>query len=491
MSDLNHEFGRGDTPGVEVVMSKFLSLAVMCSLAFPAMALAQESAAPEAPKQAADDLDAEYGAVEPAESAEEEPAEAEPVAEEPAAAETPTEPAELEMAEPPKTKADDIGEEYAAEQPEEGARPFLDGLSWQLMASAFYMFNGYRVAGPYNDLEPDPDARPFYPYTAYMGFGLNFAGGDVMYTGEKFAVRLDLRFGTGADQLTPLAPIKQAYVAYLPHEKISLDMGFFDTIYGAEVVDEWQNANYSRGALYFLRQPFNHMGLRAGFEMTDIAGFTLMVTNGTPFGGTPIDDNEVPSIGWQFGFSPDGQNSVRRRGLREGYREVGVFFGGNHGPTGNNGNKDWFSFFDLVLSINLDWFTLLFNGDYTVDPHDVDAAGNKATNFQYGHSLALIFDASDHWSIGMRGEHLSGNDQYKGTGAPISSLSFGTLWTGTLTIRYKPVEYLVLSLEGRVEGAKQNIYYSRSSVADANGVIQPDRDIYGAIILGATAHIGN
>jgi hypothetical protein len=491
MSDLNNEFGRGDTPGVEVVMSKFLTLAVMCSLAFPAMALAQESAAPEAPKQAADDLDAEYGAVEPAESAEEEPAEAEPVAEEPAAAETPTEPAELEMAEPPKTKADDIGEEYAAEQPEEGARPFLDGLSWQLMASAFYMFNGYRVAGPYNDLEPDPDARPFYPYTAYMGFGLNFAGGDVMYTGEKFAVRLDLRFGTGADQLTPLAPIKQAYVAYLPHEKISLDMGFFDTIYGAEVVDEWENANYSRGALYFLRQPFNHMGLRAGFEMTDIAGFTLMVTNGTPFGGTPIDDNEVPSIGWQFGFSPDGQNSVRRRGLREGYREVGVFFGGNHGPTGNNGNKDWFSFFDLVLSINLDWFTLLFNGDYTVDPHDVDAAGNKATNFQYGHSLALIFDASDHWSIGMRGEHLSGNDQYKGTGAPISSLSFGTLWTGTLTIRYKPVEYLVLSLEGRVEGAKQNIYYSRSSVADANGVIQPDRDIYGAIILGATAHIGN
>jgi hypothetical protein len=469
MSDLDNEFGRGDTPGVEVVMSKLLSLAVMCSLAFPALAFAQESAGPEAPKQAADDMDAETSETPP----------------------PPAEPAEEAMAEPPKTAADDIGQGPSGEEVAGGERPFLDGLSWQVMASAFYMFNGYRVSGTYNDLEPDPDARSSYPYTNYMGFGLNFAGGDVMYTGEKFAVRLDLRFGTGADQLTPLAPIKQAYVAYLPHEKISLDMGFFDTIYGAEVVDEWENANYSRGALYFLRQPFNHMGLRAGFEMTDIAGFTLMVTNGTPFGGTPIDDNEVPSIGWQFGFSPDGQNSVRRRGLREGHREVGVFFGGNHGPTGNNGNKDWFSFFDLVLSINLDWFTLLFNGDYTVDPHDVDAAGNKAMNFQYGHSLALIFDASDHWSIGMRGEHLSGNDQYKGAGGPISSLSFGTLWTGTLTIRYKPVEYLVLSLEGRVEGAKQNIYYSRSSVADANGVIQPDRDIYGAIILGATAHIGN
>ena len=35
-------------------MRKFLSLAVMCSLAFPAMALAQ----PEAPEEAADDMEA-------------------------------------------------------------------------------------------------------------------------------------------------------------------------------------------------------------------------------------------------------------------------------------------------------------------------------------------------------------------------------------------------------------------------------------------------
>ncbi len=65
MSDFDNEFVRGDTPRVEVLMSKFLSLAVMCSLAFPAMALAQETAAPEAPKQAADDMDKEYDREEP------------------------------------------------------------------------------------------------------------------------------------------------------------------------------------------------------------------------------------------------------------------------------------------------------------------------------------------------------------------------------------------------------------------------------------------
>jgi hypothetical protein len=454
-------------------MSKFLSLAVMCSLAFPAMALAQESAAPEAPeapKQAADDMEAEASDTPP----------------------PPSKPAEEAMAEPPKTAADDIGEGPSGEEVAGGERPFVDGLSWQLMASAFYMFNGYRVSGDYNDLEPDPEARSSYPYTNYMGFGLNFAGGDVMYTGEKFAVRLDLRWGTGAPLLTPLAPIKQAYVAYLPTEKISIDMGFFDTIYGAEVADEWQNANYSRGALYFLRQPFNHLGVRMGAELTEIAGFTFMLTNGSVFGGTPVDDNQVPAVGWQFGFSPDGHKSVRRRGLQQGYREVGVFFGGNHGPNGNNENRDWNSFFDLVVSLNFDWFTLLLNGDYFIDPNDLDFAGNKQTNFQYGHSLALIFDINDHWGIGLRGEHLSGNAEYRDFGGPINpDLSYGYLATGTLTVRYKPVEYLVLSLEGRVEGAGENIYFSRSSVEDVNGIVQPNRDTYYGIILGATAHIGN
>ncbi len=55
---------------------------------------------------------------------------------------------------------------------------FLDGLDWQVMASGFYLFNSNLVAGPYNNLD--------YPYTGYMGFGLNFAGGDLSYTGENF-----------------------------------------------------------------------------------------------------------------------------------------------------------------------------------------------------------------------------------------------------------------------------------------------------------------
>ncbi len=443
-------------------MRKFLSLTVMCSLAFPAMALAEE---PEAPKQAADDMKAEYGegpAPEPATSA------------------------EHEMPEPPKMAADDMGEEYAGEEPAEGEHPFLDGLSWQVMASAFYMFNGRRVAGVYNDIIPDPADRFSYPYTNAMGFGLNFVGGMINYTGDKFGVTVDLRWGSGADDLTPLVPVKQGYVSYIPTDKLTLDFGFFDTVFGAEVADEWENANYTRGALYFLRQPFNHMGVRMGAELADAVGFTLMLTNGGVLGGTPVDDNEVPAVGWQFGFAPGDV--------------VGLYIGGNHAPSGSNGNKDWESFFDFVLSVNVEWFTLLLNGDYQVNPHGIDptTGGAGELAFQYGHSLALIFDVTDQWSVGLRGEHLSGNEFWRDFGNNsdnvmdgLADSTFGYLWTTTATIRYKPVEYLVLSLEGRLEGAGEDVYFSRDSPTDVDGIVQPDKDIYYGLILGVSGHIGN
>ena len=423
-------------------MTRFLSLAVMCSLAFPAIALAQ----PEAPK-AADEMEAEYEEMTPSE---------------------PVVSAEEEMPEPPKMAADDMKKESEAEESEEGKRPFVDGLSWQIMASSFYRMGGYIgegvLAGPYNALV-DADGGVGYPYTQYNGFGLNFVGGLAQYTGEKFGVTVDLRWGTAASLLTPLVPVKQGYVSYMPHEKIAIDFGFYDTIFGAEVADEWNNANYTRGALYFLRQPFNHLGIRSAFELADAVGFTLMLTNGGVLGGGVIDNNETPTIGWQFGFTPGDA--------------VGLFIGGNHGASGDNNNKDWENFFDIVLNVNVDWFTLIFNGDYQISPGSL---------FVYGNSLAFIFDASEHWSIGLRGEHLSGNDTWRNGGGD----QYGYLATGTITLRYKPVEYLIISLEGRGEWTSRDVYFSRTSPVDtATDLLIPNKSQNYAAILGFSAHIGN
>jgi hypothetical protein len=465
MSDLDSQekFVRGNTLGVEVVMRKFLSLAVMCSLAFPAMAFAQ----PEAPKEAADDMerlpDQEVETKTTVESV--------TVEEEESTLVVPGEDGE-------DTVVKVVEEKTTVVEQVEESKPFLDGLSWMVMASAFYRIDGYIGDGvlqneSYNSLG--------YPYTQYNGFGLNFVGGMAQYTGDKFGVTIDLRWGTGASLLTPLVPVKQGYVSWMPSDKVAIDFGFFDTIFGGEVADEWNNANYTRGALYFLRQPFNHMGIRSAFELSDKAGFTLMLTNGGVLGGSPVDGNETPTVGWQFALGGDN---------------VGFFFGGQHG-AGTSSNKKWENFFDWVLSANAGIFTLIANGDYQLTPAgavliDDPTSGIGGMSLAYGHSLQMIFDATDKFSIGLRGEHLSGNEDFRNF---VSGGDTG-LATATLTLRYKPVEYLVLSLEGRGEWNTREIYFARNGPTSVDPetmeeILEPSKKANYSAILGFTAFIGN
>ncbi len=447
-------------------MRKFLSLAVICSLAFPAMAFGQDTAEfdmPESPKTRADDMKKEFPDKAPVEG---EGYKTIGTEEADTTLVVPGEDGEDTIVQVHEENTIVVDEDAVAEKHKE-LHPFLDRVDWMVMASAFYRIGGYLndgvVAGTYNSLG--------YPYTNYNGFGLNFAGGDFQYTGEKFAIRLDLRFGEGSFLLSPIAPIKQGYVSWMPSDKLQFDFGFFDTVFGGEVVDEWNNANYTRGALYFLRQPFNHMGIRTSIEMSEKAGFTILVTNGGVLGGTPIDNNETPTLGWQFAFGGDA---------------VGFFFGGQHGAGGDNDNKNWENFFDWVLTANAGIFSLIANGDYQTIPSG--GAGDGSLAFAYGHSLQLIFDATDKFSIGLRGEHLSGNEQYRDFFAGGDT----GLATATLTFRYKPVEYLVLSLEGRGEWNTRDIYFSRTAMEDtATGELIPNKSHNYAAILGFTAFIGN
>ena len=361
-------------------MRKFLSLAVMCSLAFPAMAFGQEIRAEEEMKE-----------LEKAEEAQE------------TAEEAPTEPEKLVT---PVQKPE--GVPVAPKRQAElgfgrGDGSFINGLTYLAMASAYYRIGGYIGegvrAGSYNNLlddgvvldpvtgDPVPElagAPLGYPYSNYNGFGLNFVGGSIAYYGQRFGVTVDLRFGEGANLLTPLVPVKQGFATWIAKKgELVIDLGFFDTIFGAEVADEWENANYSRGALYFLRQPFNHMGARMSAKLADRVAFTFMTTNGGVLGGQPIDDNETPTLSWQFGFDNAEEN-------------IGLFFGALHGASGIDGNKAWEHLFDIVFNANAGLFTLIYNGDFQVNPYTTNTnTGSRDLSFLYGNSLAMIFDVSD------------------------------------------------------------------------------------------------
>ena len=328
---------------------------------------------------------------------------------------------------------------------------FIGGVSAQAFASGYYMFNAHLNPGSYNLIG--------YPYTQNQGFGLNFAGLDTAYEGESFGATINLRFGPGAPLLTPIAPLKQAYATWKPSGSVSLDLGFFDTIFGAEVADEWANVNFSRGALYFNRQPFNHMGLRASIAAGENTGLAFFIANGatgaSSLGGLPVDDNEVPSVGAQVSFS-------------SGAMFLAIGYMG--GPNGTNGNERFGHFIDIVNTYTFGETSIVLNLDVTVDP---EPAADTDLALLYGGSLALSFGLTETTSFGVRGEFLGSNDE----GGPEDYFV-----TVTGTLRYKPIDQLIISIEPRAEFSDQPFFIV--------GPGEENEKWYFGAIVGVTAVIG-
>jgi hypothetical protein len=362
---------------------------------------------------------------------------------------------------PPTTACADA---EANEAPSEEADRLPDQLSWQLLVTSYYMFNAHRVAGPYNGFE--------YPYADTEGFGLTFAGGDVAYRTDKWGIALNLRWGQNVDRLTEFAPLSRGFATWIPCEKLTLDFGYFGAFIGIETADEWENATFTRGITYFRLQPFRHLGLRALIQPHDKVDITLIVARGSIFGTSFSSDVSAsvvaPTVGAQVRYAASTSTDLR--------------LGAVVGPNGSNGNRNWQAVIDFIARWSSRGWTLFVNADY-----DFSSRGpltGLAVSKQWGVSLGGRVDITDRWSVGGRGEYF---------GAPAGAQP-GTLFTITGTVRYLPVQYLIISLEPRAEFARNQVYYGRPLVTDTatgNTVPSLNQDWFFGFWVGMTARIGN
>ena len=346
----------------------------------------------------------------------------------------------------------------------EGGGRAPDALSWQLLVTSYYMFNAHRVAGPYNAFE--------YPYADSQGFGLTFAGGDVAYRTDKWGLTLNLRWGQNVDRLTELAPLSRGFATWIPCEKLTLDLGYFGAFAGIETADEWENATFTRGIIYFRMQPFRHLGLRALIEPHDKVDITVIVARGSIFGTRFPSDVErritAPSVGAQVRYTPSTTTDL--------------WLGAVASPNGSDGNRDWEAIIDFIAQWSSKGWTLFFNGDYQFSP--TGPLTGLAVSKQWGVSLGGSVDITDHWSVGGRGEYFGA----------LAGAQPGTVFTVTGTVRYKPVEYLIISLEPRAEFARNDVYYGRPFVTDpmtGDAIPSLNQDWFFGFWIGMTARIGN
>lgn len=330
----------------------------------------------------------------------------------------------------------------------------------------------------YGAIRSDSNTRPNfrgapaggYFHEAYVqadGFALAFAGLDVAYSTDKVGATISLRFGPGVNRFYaadqgPLGidNITQAFVTYKPTERLTLDLGQFGTIYGAEVLESWKNQNYSRGALYYAMQPFWHTGLRANLKVNDALSFNGLVINGV---NNAFENNKSPSLGLQALITGGDVFT-----LAAGYL-------GALNPR-EGGNGPFHNFFDVVATVTAGDFKLVANADLNLYKN---AGGADSENW-WGISLAPGYAFTDYLGASVRYEYLSDSANLWGmttTKTPIDledanngaiPADTSSLSTITATLDIRPVSNIILRPEFRYEIAGDYYFFDKENVLSKN-----------------------
>lgn len=148
-------------------------------------------------------------------------------------------------------------------------------------------------------------SAPSSAFADLKGFGLGMANLIASYSGEKVGFTADLVFGPrgrAAVFTSSQGIINQMYAFYKLSDKVTLNMGQFNTFVGYEVISPAVNFHYSTSYM-FSYGPFSHTGLRADFDLGGGMVAKLAVMNPTDL----VEFNPVNTytLGAQVGHSND------------------------------------------------------------------------------------------------------------------------------------------------------------------------------------------
>lgn len=293
--------------------------------------------------------------------------------------------------------------------------------------------------------EENPQLRNFD--VNHNSFSLNYveiAFAKPVSESSRGGFRVDFGAGDTANLVNAFEPggtdylkhVQQAYVSYLaPVGKgLTIDFGKFVTPHGAEVIENKDNFNYSRGLLFALAIPYYHMGARVGYAVNDKVSVMGMLVNGW---NNVIDNNGDKTIGVGITVKPTPKVSIIQNYMvgKELAEEDGVR-----------------SLFDTLVSYAAtDKLTVIGNFDYGRDAVD-DADVNW-----YGVALGLKYQANEKLAFSPRYEWFVDDDGFA------TGLS-QTLQEITLTGEYKASGGLITRFEFRSDFSDDDYFYKGDSL---------------------------
>lgn len=367
--------------------------------------------------------------------------------------------------------------------PVEAAEAPKPAVNFSLFADTYVSYNSSETGSPVPYHRAYDNKTPYDPITRFpvdgegnptFGsrnmFGLSFVGLDASFDAGTVGATAFLRFGPsvpifyGVDAgPAGIDSLLGGFVTIKPTAELTIDAGYFGTIYGAEVAESWINLNYTRGGLYYAMQPFYHFGAKANYAINDTVSVRAMVVNGA---NNIVDENDAPALGVQLALTDLG----------------GVFdlFAGGFYEMGSDSAWGIETFVDVVGVLTLGDLTVMANFDYNINrgDDDLDAPDPGAEDRSYwGVMAALGYAITPEVGVAFRGEYLADPDDYLFAAGGAEDETNVTTLTGTLDLKLFP--HLVLRPEFRYEMASDDIY------ADGDGA---PTDTWFTGVLGLVAH---
>lgn len=346
--------------------------------------------------------------------------------------------------------------------------------------------------------------NPIRAYDVAQGFALAWVGLDVWRAADPVGGAVSLRFGPEAERLAAacidgdgdcdsdigLSLVKQAFVSWRPGgatAPVTLDLGKFDTPFGAEVAESQGNINYTRGALYWLGQPAYHTGLRVGADLDRHFNLRFLAVNGW---NRSLDNNAGKSLGLQATLRIPRAEGVDEDALTIAVGYLGgpehddfalvscppgqrfdvaanpstgcVDSAGSPGgeglvDRGNANTKGLRHFLDLTtVAAPTPELRLLLNGSLGIDnQRSLADVSTFESVLWYGVMLGGRYAVTDAFGVAARGEYYGDPDGYT-TGA--GAANDVRLVTGTLTADYSPAHFMVLKLDARLDWSNKRIF---------------------------------
>jgi hypothetical protein len=315
---------------------------------------------------------------------------------------------------------------------------------------------------------------PATSFADLKGFGLGMANIIASYGGEKVGFTADLVFGPrgraavfGSSQ----GIVNQMFAYYKITDKVTLNLGQFNTFLGYEVISPAVNFHYSTSYM-FSWGPFNHTGLRADFDLGGGMVAKLAVMNPTDV----VEFNPVNTytLGGQIGHVNDAGGVWLNLiyGDQDGNLDADddpYAYDENGTPVGFISSMGSLFQIDLTTGWNLsEKFYLGLNttyqtvgaGEAFIAEGDIQDSDGDASTFM-GFALYPKITLSETFALGLRGEYLGVTNGHLGIFG-VDSDGKGSVMEYTLSANYK-VGGLTFIPEFRIDTT------SEDSFLDADG----------------------